>query len=200
MVRQQRDRPPRDLITSLAARLVPEAFLYPVLRRIQAWRLGRKRTASPHKGTLETDLRDFPLEQDARVRISWASRVREEEIGVVGPRIRLLVLGEEVLRLDCFGGKHGHWHINPNQVKLLGGRARLYYPQATREEHVERALFDLAHNAGAALRMSHVPGVRHFPLDEERIAGLVPILRSSLLDLIARHRGTAGDATAPGPG
>jgi len=178
---------PRDVEQSILAHAVPEAFLYPTLKRLKTWRRrGRPRKKQPDS----TDMQAVPLGEDAFVMFSWvtrALRVRNGKVGVTGPRIQLVVYGEVVLRLDCFGGKHGHWHINPDQVKMLGGLSRLAYPEGTRTEHLERALFDLEHNARSAIRMNRVPRVRRDALHEERLAEVARAVRSRVLELIEKH-------------
>jgi hypothetical protein len=187
MAHLQRDQAPLDMAKSILVHVVPEAFLYPTLKRLRTW--GRRsRPTKRRPGS--TDLQIVPLGEGAVVTFSWVTRVlrvREGKVGVMGPRIRLVVHGEVVMRLDCFGGKHGHWHINPDQVKMLGGLSRLAYPEGTRAEHLERAVFDLEHNARSAIRMNRVPRVRRYPLDEERLAEVARSVRSGGLELIEEH-------------
>ena len=178
---------PLDVTKSILAHVVPEAYFYPTLKRLKTWtRSRRPRKLQPGS----TEMQSVPLGEDAFVTYSWISRalrVRDGKVGVMGPRIRLVVHDEVVLRLDCFGGKQGHWHINPDQVKMLGGMSRLAYPEGTHTEHLERALFDLEHNASSAIRMNRVPRVRDYPLDEARLAEVARSVRSGVLELIEEH-------------
>lgn len=186
---------PRDVTKSILAHVVPEAFLYPTLKRLKTWRR-RRRPRKKQPGS--TDMQAVPLGEGAYVTYAWvtrALRVHGGKVGVMGPRIRLVVHDEVVLRLDCFGGKHGHWHINPDQVKMLGGMSRLAYPEGTHTEHLEQALFDLEHNAGSAILMNRVPRVRRYPLDEARLAEVARSVRSGVLELIEEHLETGAAPT-----
>lgn len=114
---RNRDRiPPRSRLQAakrwLATHLLPEALVY---------RFWRRRTARTPRSRLSTasDLHVIDIQADVRLEIYWANR----QLGP-GPGACVFVLGDEILRLDCFGtaGLGGHYHINPRQVQLSSPR------------------------------------------------------------------------------
>ena len=80
--------------------------------------------------------------------ISWVDGVPGDHDG--GPRASFFVLGDEVLRFDCFKGAAAHYHIHLKQVAFTGGVARFYFPPGSYKQHADRAAFELERNAIAA--------------------------------------------------
>jgi len=62
-----------------------------------------------------------------------------------GPACSVLVAGEEVLRLDCFGPGDGHLHAD---LLILApkGEHRLFFGEETVPAQIERALFEIRRN------------------------------------------------------
>ena len=163
----------------LATHLLPEEFLY---------RLWRRRTARTPRSALATasDLHIIDIQADMRLDIYWANR----QLGP-GPGASLFVLGDEILRLDCFGtaGLGGHYHINPRQIELSSpGPARLFFPPGSHEEHIERAAFELERNLPAALAMNREARIRRFEVDHTRLARAGKEMRQAMRAMLARHR------------
>ncbi|UHD15893.1 hypothetical protein [Thiocapsa bogorovii] len=117
-----------------------------------------------------------------------------------GPSASLYVLEEEILRLDCFGGQDGHLHVNPEQYDLYtrfsGHTPRIYFPPGSRQEHVERAAFELRRNAVAAARMSPIERIRACPLAEEDLASAAESMRRIMSRMLTEHLPEAGQAIA----
>ncbi len=162
----------------LGTHLLPEELLYPLWRR---------HTARTPRSALPTasDLHIVEIQPDVRLEIYWASR----ELGP-GPGACLFVLGDEILRLDCFGtaGLGGHYHINPRQIAFASPKpARIFFPPGSHEEHVERAAFELERNLPAALAMNREARVRQFEVDGARLAEASREMRRVMRDMLARH-------------
>jgi hypothetical protein len=162
----------------LATHLLPEALLY---------RLWRRRTARTRRTSLPTagDLHVIDIQANVRLEIYWANR----ELGP-GPGACLFVLGDEILRLDCFGpaGLGGHYHINPRQVELSSPKpARLFFPRGSHEEHVERAAFELERNLAAALAMNRDARIRRVEVDRARLTEASRDMRRVMLAMLVRH-------------
>ena len=105
-----------------------------------------------------------------------------------GPSASLFVLGEEVLRLDCFGGSEGHMHLNPEQQRFSGRvTARLYFQDGSRVEHVDRVAFELIANTDAALKSNGLSRVRNFPIDQNALADASNQMRHLMQELLERH-------------
>ena len=87
-----------------------------------------------------------------------------------GPSASLYILEEEVMRLDCFGGSDGHMHFNPEQSYLINRldrskTPRIYFPEGSRQDHIERAVFELKYNVRNALATNVLPEIQNYPLD-----------------------------------
>ncbi len=106
-----------------------------------------------------------------------------------GPGASLYVLDEEVMRLDCFGGHKGHMHINPEQGHLMYRHgaymtARIYFPEGSQEEHVERAAFEIRNNAFVALQMNALPIIQNHYLDKKELAQSTEKMHQAMMYLI----------------
>ncbi|MFY9550920.1 MAG: hypothetical protein WAU32_07205 [Thermoanaerobaculia bacterium] len=170
---------PRAVKRWLATHLLPEELLYPLWRR---------RTARTPRSALPTasDLHIIEIQADVRLEIYWASR----QLGP-GPGACLFVLGDEILRLDCFGtaGLGGHYHINPRQIELASAKtARIFFPPGSHEEHIERAAFELERNLPAALAMNREARIRRFEVDGARLAQASREMRQVMRAMLAGHR------------
>lgn len=173
----------RRVARRLARYLLPEAVLY---------RLWRRRAAQTPRSALPTasDHRAIAIQDGVRLDVFWVNR----QLGP-GPGASLYVLGDEVLRLDCFGaeGLGGHYHINPPQVEFSSrAPARLFFPAGSHEDHIERAAFELETNLPAALAMNRDARIRRIRLDEDRLAAAAAELRRVMLALLERHRAELG--------
>ena len=173
----------RRAIRRLAGYLLPEAVLY------QLWRW---RTAKMPRSALPTasDHQTIAIQDGVRLDVFWVNR----RLGP-GPGASLYVLGDEVLRLDCFGaeGLGGHYHINPRQIELSSGTsARLFFPAGSHEDHIERAAFELETNLPAVLAMNRDARIRRTSLDDAGLAAAAAELRRVMLALLERHREELG--------
>jgi hypothetical protein len=169
----------RRMARRLARYLLPEAVLYPLWR----WQAARSpRSALP----TASDHRTIAIQDGMRLDVFWVDRT----LGP-GPGASLYVLGDEVLRLDCFGaeGLGGHYHINPRQVELSSGvAARLFFPAGSHEDHIERAAFELETNLPAILAMNRDARIRRIEVDEARLTAAAAELRHVMSALLQRHR------------
>ena len=167
----------------LAGYLLPEALLYGLWR----WHAAKSprsdlATASDHE--------TIAIQDGVRLDIFWVDR----NLGP-GPGASLYVLGDEVLRLDCFGaeGLGGHYHINPRQVELSAdATARLFFPAGSHEDHIERAAFELEANLPAVLAMNRDARIRRIKVDGARLAAGAAELRRVMSALLERHRSELG--------
>ncbi len=163
----------------LVTHLLPEALLYPLWHWYTA-RIPRSvlATASDH--------RVIATQEEMRLEVYWVNR----QLGP-GPGASLYVLGDEVLRLDCFGayGQGGHYHINPRQVRLNSLEpARLFFPAGSHEDHIERAAFELKKNLPAALSMNRNARIRRIEVDSTRLVQAANNMQKAMLDLLEKHR------------
>ncbi|NNF04124.1 MAG: hypothetical protein HKN17_06630 [Rhodothermales bacterium] len=108
------------------------------------------------------DLQSIPMGENARLDVYW----KHLEIGL-GPAVSVVIRGEEILRIDCFGVDDGHMHT---AVFMPGsGESRLYFPENTRREQIDRAVFEIARNLRYWMDRAVDPGVRAVTLHPNRI-------------------------------
>lgn len=89
--------------------------------------------------SVRNDRVDLPLGDEAYVQVYW----KQLKFGK-GPACSLFILGEEILRIDCFGNGAGHFHA---AFFLPGkGENRFWMRESTVAEQVERAHFELYRN------------------------------------------------------
>lgn len=170
----------KSLMRWLLINFLPEPLVYPLLRWYRAKR-------PPTNFSSTTDRRALTVQQGVRLEIYWHPR----RIGGLGrgPSASLLVLGDEVLRFDCFGGRGGHYHINPRQIAIKSREPpRLYFPTGSHEDHIERAAFELARNAQAAIAMNRDPHVRRIRLGGANLSTAAKDMRREMRALLEKHR------------
>jgi len=166
-------------IKKIAFRVLPAALVF------WLWHLNTRRRPRYLRGDL-SDLEEIQVQDRAVLYLGWA-----EVTGVgAGPAASLYVHNEEVLRLDCFGGTAGHMHLNPEQNKLImtHGSARIYFQPGSREEHVDRAAFELVKNTRGALAANKLSRVRGFELDTEKITAAAERMIEGMRKLIIDHQ------------
>lgn len=95
------------------------------------------------------DTRFFDLGDGAQLAVYW----KDLPLGI-GPALSVHIGASEPLKFDCFGPRDGHFHTEiPRQSP--GGGGRLWLPEPSRGEQVDRALFEISENLEYYLRRSH---------------------------------------------
>lgn len=110
-----------------------------------------------------------------------------------GPSASLFVLGEEVLRVDCFGNGDGHMHLNPAQTDIFGwaGISRMRFPPGQILRQIDRGAFELARNASAAALLNMLGRVRKFRFDQVALESVAEEMREYMCELTERHEARA---------
>lgn len=151
------------------------------------------RLASPNV----SDVRVHVVSEDVHLEVYWLSG----KVGP-GPGASFMVLGDEVMRFDCFGARRkGHMHLNLKQSRGFpgGGSARLYYPEQTIEEQIERSCFELENNLTYAFKTNASGRIRRLRLRPEEIAASKAFLRQNMLVLLAQYRDSSQYSDSAGP-
>jgi hypothetical protein len=100
-----------------------------------------------------------------------------------GPASALFVLGEEVLRFDCFGASKGHYHAafycqsNPTE-------SRIYFPEQTVEAQIDRTIFELTRNLPYYLQRHRNPRIRLIQVDKNALADACESARRQMLNYL----------------
>lgn len=123
-------------------------------------------------------------QENVILRVHWAD---VPNVGR-GPSASLFVLEEEVLRLDCFGGRQGHMHLNPMQQRYCSRLiARLFFPEGPRSEQVDRAAFELVTNYDAALKSNRLSYIRNFSIDRIALADAARQMKLLMQETLQAH-------------
>ncbi len=168
----------KSTIKFLASSLLPQPILY------RLWHINCRRKPRTKLDTA-FDLRVTTPQEGVRLEVYWSD---VPNVGR-GPSASLFVLDEEVIRIDCFGGNDGHMHINPEQVRIILRHypPRLYFPEGSREDHIERATFELATNTPSALKLNMLARVREFPIHMGKLAAAAGQMADEMNDLLVSH-------------
>ncbi len=152
----------------------------------KARKKARRRRARRSTRPFASDARTRQLTTDVELDVYWVN----EEFGP-GPAASLCVLEDEVMRLDLFGGRNSHLHLNLIQSRRVpdGGAARCAFPDASLEEHIRRAGFELANNAPYAFRTNQDARVRALEPDAESLARAARWMQEEMRDLCRLHAG-----------
>ena len=168
-------------IKLLAISILPQPILYGL------WHLRRK--GRPRTGDDNAmDQRVIHVQSDVRLEVYWNTN----PLGP-GPAMSLFVLDEEVLRVDCFGGKTGHMHINPVQVNLplrWEITPRYFFPPGSKKDHVERGVFELTTNTRAALQTNQLARIRKFVIERKNLIEASLQMKNYMNELLVRYEGT----------
>jgi hypothetical protein len=175
----------------LARRLLPMPLVY------HLWHLKTRRAPRPELDTA-TDGRQFRPQPDVMLEVFWA---RVPGVGG-GPAASLFVLGEEILRMDCFGGAIGHMHFNPEQARLTTGweEPRIYFGPGTIPDHIARGVFELKTNGVAALKSNKIKRIHDFPLDTaalDRVGNDMADYMQALYETHGDDPGSGDSAASP---
>jgi len=159
---------------------IPEAFLYPFWQ----WYAG-ERIGAAERGGAKPQI--IPVQDAVWIEVYWTERPPNGEVGP-GPRASVMVLGDEILRLDCFGGQQGHYHINPRQGMLTERTpARLCFPEGSHADNVERTAFEVEYNLPAALLLNRIRAIREIKIDDEKLSRAAAQMRAAMLQHLAEH-------------
>jgi hypothetical protein len=98
-----------------------------------------------------------------------------------GPACSVVVAGEEVLRLDCFGPGDGHLHADFFML-APEGEERLFFGEDTVPAQIERAVFEIKRNLPYYTARSRWPPARDFKADPVRLEAALAQVRTTLLE------------------
>lgn len=139
-------------------------------------RLGRRDSHRPGR----RDVHVIPVQADVEFHVFW----KKLEIGR-GPTASLYVLGDEVLRVDCFGDGLGHLHAELLQRERAA--PRLYLSEPTQEAQVDRAVFELTRNLAYYLERNPRRAIRRFEIDPEALGRACHEARGRMLGFLAAN-------------
>ena len=158
------------------------------LRSLSNWFRKRSKINPFTLGTTH-DVAHYPIQRGADLYVYWKSLDEGK-----GPSASFFVLGEEVLRFDCFGENRGHYHMNlenrghrrRNWASTTGLNSRkiicLYFPEKTVSEQIERSAFELTTNVRYYLWRNRDKKIKTFSLDENRLREAVAVMKSKMLE------------------
>jgi hypothetical protein len=108
------------------------------------------------------DFQSISVDEGVRVEVYW----KKLKIGK-GPAFSLFMLEEEILRIDCFGKGAAHLHA---AFFLPGeGENRLWMPESSLEEQIDRACFELRRNYRYYQARIPNPNIRALKIDSQKM-------------------------------
>ena len=104
----------------------------------------------------------------------------------IGPSVAVYVEEFEFLRFDCFGAEKGHFHIFASRSDQGRGGDRIWWREQSREQQIERTLWELENNLQNFFGLAEDDGIRNFQVDTGAVSKSLTQVRSNLqLHLIA---------------
>jgi hypothetical protein len=130
----------------------------------------------------------YDLQDGCFLEAYWIDRTSSQGTRDLGPAVFLVVHGSEILKFDCYGPPVGHYHVaTPYPYGIGKGLAgRIWLPERSVDEQIDRAMFELCRNANYYLRTHPRRKVRSTVLDEGRLAAVCVEIRAKMLDDVAR--------------
>ena len=124
------------------------------------------------------------LQEECFLESYWIDRTGPDGNREWGPAIFLVVHGSEIIKFDCYGSPAGHYHVaTPYPHGIRKGLAgRIWLPEKTAEEQVDRALFELQRNANYYLLTHPRRKVRNTRISEQRLAAVCEQMKSKMLE------------------
>jgi len=127
-----------------------------------SWGIDRNWGKMRPEYSIRNDVQRLPISDGVELEVYW----KKLKLGK-GPACSLFMLEEEILRIDCFGKGAGHMHI---ALFLPGnGEHRLWMCEATIEEQVARARFELYRNYKYYQCRVPNPKIRALSIDRQRM-------------------------------
>jgi hypothetical protein len=130
------------------------------------------------------DEREIEVPDPFRLEAYWL-RVGDDE----GPAASLFYGVDEILRIDCLrANPHLHYGLAESRHRAPA-EARTYFPPASMEEQIDRAVFELGRNVAYCTGLHRSWRVRTAPVDEVAFQQAAEVVGEHLRDLVATHRG-----------
>lgn len=160
-----------SLTKSFAKTILPYSYFYR-LRQVYHQKFGKIEHAPSEK-----DIVIYEVQPQVLIKVYW----KILPIGK-GPALTFIVAGDEILRFDCFGEGEGHYHI-------FGGyeypdRDRIYFPEKTVEEQVNRAIFELSQNLNCFLQLHRSSQIRNLKVDPVTLKNVCEQARRQMLEYL----------------
>ena len=98
-----------------------------------------------------------------------------------GPSCAVFANGYQLIKFDCYGGTAGHFHV-AMPARSVTQQNILRLDGTTVEQHIDRAMFELANNLAFYLSRSDLPAVQGFDIDKDAMAAALPRIRLMMLE------------------
>lgn len=162
----------KSLVKTFVQGVIPYTLFYR-LRQLYRQKYG-KLTHDP----VEKDIVIYEIQPQVLVKVYW----KILPIGK-GTALELIISGDEILRFDCFGEDDGHYHIFVGYE--YPDRDRIYFPEKTVEEQINRAIFELSHNLHCFLQLHRSPQIRNLKIDAVALQSVCEQARQQMLEYLS---------------
>jgi hypothetical protein len=153
----------RDLATSI--------FSYMYARSLKKQHLYKSK-----KDRIRKDVVDFQIDENVGLEVYWKVLNVAE-----GPSVIFHALGYEILRFDTYINGQGHCHIQLIECKPKC-KERLFLPETTVEEQIERAIFELEKNLYYWLQRHPDRQIQLLKIDQTRLKIATEKAREKMLE------------------
>ncbi|MCP2730932.1 hypothetical protein [Limnofasciculus baicalensis] len=153
----------RDLATSVFS------YMY-------ACRLKKQHLYKSRKDQIRNNVVDFEIAENVGLEVYWKTLKVAE-----GPSLIFHALGYEILRFDTNIGEQAHCHIQLIECQPKC-KERLFLPEKTVEEQIERAIFELEKNLDYWLQRHPDRQVRLLKIDQTKLKIATEKAREKMLE------------------
>jgi hypothetical protein len=94
-----------------------------------------------------------------------------------GSTVGLYLYDKEYLKFDCFGEKHGHYHVFNKKTDV-----RIYFKEKTVLEQINKVKDEMTNNIQTYLRASTLQQIREFPFNMDVFRSKVLIAIDMMLE------------------
>ncbi|BAY19667.1 hypothetical protein NIES21_55320 [Anabaenopsis circularis NIES-21] len=158
----------KSFVKTVSNTFLPYTFSYR-LRQLYRQQFGRLK----HDPS-EQDIVIYEIQPQVLIKVYW----KILPIGK-GPALELIVSGDHILRFDCFGEDDGHYHIFSGYE--YPDRDRIYFPEKTVTEQINRTIFELNHNLSCFLQLHRSRDIRNLKIDAVALKSICEQARQQML-------------------
>ncbi|MGB3509301.1 MAG: hypothetical protein WBA93_08675 [Microcoleaceae cyanobacterium] len=170
---------------SFIRNLATSVFSYMYARSLKKQHLYKSR-----KDQIRNDVVDFEIAENVGLEVYWKI-VKVAE----GPSVIFHALGYEILRFDTYIGGQAHCHIQLIECQQKS-KSRLFLPEKTVEEQIERAIFELEKNLYYWLQRHPDRQIRMLKIDQTRLKIATEKARGKMLEFAEKIKEKAASTEA----
>ncbi|MGC1247132.1 MAG: hypothetical protein WA865_13045 [Spirulinaceae cyanobacterium] len=162
----------RDLATSIFSQMYTRS-------------LKKQHLYKSKKDQIRNDVVHFEIAENVGLEVYWKILKVAE-----GPSLIFYALGYEILRFDTYINGQAHCHIQLIECQKKS-RSRLFLPEKTVEEQIERSIFELQNNLNYWLQRHPDSQVRKLKVDKSKLQIATEKSQGKMLEYAEKIKNTA---------